>query len=156
MKRLAFVFLVACGGEVSVTEVPPQQMPPPPPPTATVQVQVAPAAPGLMNAGEDWIGRYQCAQGLTDLDLRIDAVNGNTIDATFIFAHGPTNAAGSYKMRGTIDPSGNLTLVPGPWVARPPNYVSVGMTGVVNGSAFRGRIDNPTCGVFTVRRTAEQ
>jgi hypothetical protein len=154
-KLVLLALLAACGGEVSVVEVPPQQMPPPPPPTATVQVQVAPVT-GLMNAGENWIGRYQCAQGLTDLDLRIDAVNGSTIDATFIFAHGPSGAAGSYSMRGTIDPSGNLTLVPGAWIARPPNYVSVGMSGVVNGSAFRGRIDNPSCGIFTVRRSNEQ
>ena len=153
MKKLALLsVIVACGGEVSVVEVPPPQ----PPPPATVQVQVAPAAPGLMNAGENWIGRYQCAQGMTDLDLRIDAVNGNQIDATFIFAHGPSGAAGSYKMSGMIDPGGNLVLVPGPWIARPPNYMSVGMTGVVNGSAYRGRMDNPTCGIFIVRRSNEQ
>jgi hypothetical protein len=149
--------LVACGGGVSVVEVPPTDMPPPPPsPTVTAQVQVAPAAPGLMNAGENWVGRYQCAQGLTDLDLRIDAVNGNQIDATFIFAHSASGAAGSYKLSGTIDPSGNLTLVPGPWIARPPNYVSVGMSGVVNGTAYRGRIDNGSCGMFIVRRSAER
>ena len=156
MKALALLsLLVACGGEVTVTEVPPQPMPPPPPPAVTVQVVPAPQR-GLLNAGEDWIGRYQCAQGLTDLDLHIDAVNGDQVDATFIFAHGPSSAAGSYKMRGTIAPDGNVVLVPGPWVARPPNYVSVGMSGVVNGTAFRGRIDNPTCGVFTVRRSNEQ
>ena len=156
MKELALLLALAGCGEATVVEVgpPPQQLPPPP--AATVQVQVAPQAPGLMNAGENWIGRYQCAQGMTDLDLRIDAVNGNQIDATFIFAHGPSGAAGEYKMRGTIAPDGNLTLVPGAWVARPPNYVSVGMTGVVNGTAYRGRIDNPTCGIFIVRRSAEQ
>jgi len=156
VKRLAIVSLVvACGGEVSVTEVPPQQMPPPPPPTATVQV-VTPAGPGFINTGEDWIGQYRCAQGATDLDLHIDAVSGSQVDATFIFAHGPSGAAGSFKMRGTITPDGNVTLVPGAWVARPPNYVSVGMSGNVRGNTFRGRIDNESCGVFIVHRSAEQ
>ena len=142
--------LVACGGEVTVTEVPPQQqMPLPPPPTATVA-----AGPGYINTGEDWIGQYRCAQGATDLDLHIDAVSGNQVDATFIFAHGPSGAAGSFKMRGTIDPNGNVALAPGPWIARPPSYESVGMSGSVHGTTFRGRIDNPSCGVFIVHRSA--
>ena len=110
------------------------------------------AAPGPMNAGENWVGRYTCAQGTTDLDLRIDAVTGNTIDATFIFAHGPSGAAGSYKMRGDIAPDGTLALAPGAWVARPANYGSVGMTGVVRGAVYSGRIDNPSCSTFSVRR----
>jgi len=112
------------------------------------------AAPGPMNAGENWMGRYQCAQGSTDLDLRIDAVTGNTIDATFIFAHGPSGAAGSYKMRGSLAPDGSLTLVPGAWVARPANYVSVGMTGIVRGATYSGRIDNPSCSTFNLVREA--
>src|SRR4029078_11358755 len=85
----------------------------------------ATGAPGPMNAGENWMGRYQCAQGPTDLDLRIDAVTGNTIDATFIFAHGTSGAGGSVKMRGNLGPDGSLTLFPGAWVARPANYGSV-------------------------------
>jgi hypothetical protein len=162
MKRFAFVtLLVACGGEATVVEVPPQQMPPPQP-QATVQVQVqtlpqvAPAGPGMINAGENWIGRYRCAQGTTEVDLRIDAVNGSQIDATFIFAHGPSGAAGSYKMRGTLGPDGSLTLAPGEWVARPPNYVSVGMSGNIHGKTYSGRIDNASCGAFNVQRSAEQ
>lgn len=159
MKKLAVLsLLVACGGEVSVVEVPPQQQPPPPPPPPTVQVvtQQAPAAVGFMNTGEDWIGQYRCAQGATDLDLHVDLVSGSQIDATFIFAHGPSGAAGSFKMRGTITPDGNVTLVPGAWVARPPNYVSVGMSGSVRGTTFRGRIDNASCGVFIVHRSTDQ
>jgi hypothetical protein len=108
--------------------------------------------PGPMNAGENWMGRYQCAQGPTDLDLRIDAVNGNVIDATFIFAHGPSGAAGSFKMRGNLMPDGSLSLAPGAWVARPANYVSVGMSGIVRGDVYAGRIDNPSCSTFSLAR----
>ena len=150
MKRLVLVLAATgCFADATVTEVPPQQMP-------TAQVQVA--APGLMHAGENWIGRYQCAQGTTDLDLRIDAVSGNQIDATFLFAHGPSGAAGSYRLRGLIGSDGSLTLAPTaePWIARPPNYIAVGMSGVVDASAYRGRIDNPSCGAFIVHRANEQ
>lgn len=159
MKHLALVWLLAaaCGGEVSVVEVPPQPMPLPPP-QATVQVQVAPQSASPINAGENWIGRYQCAQGMTDLDLRIDAVNGNQIDATFLFAHGPSGAAGSYRLRGILGADGSLTLAPtpNPWIARPPNYVAVGLSGVVTGPVYRGQIDNPSCGRFTVQRSADR
>jgi hypothetical protein len=157
MKTLALALLFACGGEVSVVEVQPL---PAPPPTVQVQTQMQVASgPGLMNAGEKWNGRYLCAQGLTDLDLRIDAVNGSQIDATFVFLHAPSGAAGSYRMRGAIAPDGRLTLAPfpeDPWIARPPNYVAVGMTGIVTGTTYRGRIDNPSCGTFNVHRANEQ
>lgn len=150
--------VAACGGEVSVVELPPQPLPSPPPPTLQAQVSIAQSAPVVMNAGDHWIGRYLCAQGMTDLDLRIDAVNGSRIDATFVFSHRPSGAAGSYTMRGAIGADGSLTLAPTsePWIARPPNYVAVGMSGVVEGAMYRGRIDNPSCGAFNVRRTTEQ
>jgi hypothetical protein len=121
---------------------------------AVVVASQATGGPGPMNAGENWMGRYTCAQGTTDLDLRIDAVTGNTVDATFIFAHGPSGAAGSYKMRGSLMPDGSLTLAPGAWVARPANYVSVGMSGVIRGANYSGRIDNPSCSTFSVTREA--
>jgi len=161
VKHLALLsLLVACGGsEVSVVEVPPQPMPlPPPPATVQVQMQVAQTAPTLMRAGESWIGRYQCAQGMTDLDLRIEAVNGSQIDATFVFAHGPSGAAGSYRMHGAIGPDGSVTFAPTsePWIARPPNYIAVGMSGAVNGDVYRGRIDHSSCGSFNVRRANDQ
>jgi len=159
VRRLAVLsLLVACGGsEVSVVEVPPQPLPPPPPATVQVQMQVA-RGPLLMRAGENWIGRYQCAQGTTDLDLRIEAVNGSQIDATFIFSHAPSGAAGSYRMHGAIDPDGSVTLAPTsePWIARPPNYIPVGMSGSVNGDVYRGRIDHSSCGSFSVRRANDQ
>jgi hypothetical protein len=151
MKMITIAILIACGGESTVVEVAPQPMPPPPA-TVVAQAPVEDGAPGPMNAGENWMGRYLCAQGPTDLDLRIDAVTGSTIDATFIFAHGPSGAAGSYKMRGTLAPDGSLVLVPGPWVARPANYVSVGMSGVVRGAVYAGRMDNPSCTTFSLTR----
>jgi len=151
MKRFAALALVACGSASSstVVEVPPQDLPPPPPPTAQVVV-APPAAP--MRAGEEWIGRYVCAQGETDLDLRIDRVTGDSIEATFEFSHGPSGAGGAYRMRGTITPGGQVTLVPGPWIDRPSGYISVGMHGDVQGARFFGRMDHSSCSTFDLRR----
>lgn len=156
MKRLAFLALAACGGgsTSTVVEIPPQDLPQP---QATVQVaasQPQPAAPAtaLVRPGEDWFGRYVCAQGETDLDLRIENVTADSVEATFIFAHGPSGAAGSYRMRGTISPSGRMRLVPSAWIQRPPNYVMVGMSGELRGDTFSGRIDDPSCSEFVVRR----
>ncbi len=149
MKRLTVVALVACGSASSstVVEVPPQDLPPPPPPTAQVAV-----APALMRAGEEWIGRYVCAQGETDLDLHVDRVAGDSIEATFEFSHGPSGAGGAYRMRGSITPSGQVTLVPGAWLDRPSGYVSVGMHGDVQGTRFFGRMDHASCSTFDLRR----
>ena len=150
MKRLFFlVALAACGSASTSTVVevpPPQELP---------QQQAAPApvaAAALMNTGEQWIGRYVCAQGETDLDLHIDRVMGDSIDATFEFSHGPSGAGGVYRMRGTIGPGGQVTLVPGAWIERPSGYISVGMHGDVRGAVFAGRMDHASCSTFDLRR----
>jgi hypothetical protein len=144
MRPLAALALVACGSASSstVVEIPPQELPPSPPPALVTP----------MNAGEQWIGRYVCAQGSTDLDLHIDRVAGDSIEATFEFSHGPSGAGGAYRMRGTITPSGQVTLVPGPWIERPSGYVSVGMHGDVQGARFFGRMDHASCSTFDLRR----
>ncbi len=150
MKRLFAVALAACGSASTstVVEVPPPQEPQPPPP-ATVQVI---AAPSPMRAGEEWVGRYVCAQGETDLDLHVDRVMGDSLEATFEFSHGPSGAGGAYKMRGTIAPNGQVTLTPGAWIDRPSGYVSVGMHGDVQGARFAGRMDHASCTTFDLRR----
>jgi hypothetical protein len=151
MKRFFVALLAACGSASTstVVEIPPTQDLPPPPPPATVQVV---AAPSLMRAGEEWVGRYVCAQGETDLDLHIDRVMGDSLEATFEFSHGPSGAGGSYKMRGTIAPNGQVTLTPGAWIDRPSGYMSVGMHGDVRGTRFAGRMDHESCTTFDLRR----
>lgn len=152
MKHLvALLALSACAPAASsatVIEVPPQEALPTPQPTAQVAVQAAP----VMQAGEDWVGTYTCAQGRTTLVLHVDRVSGSTVDAVFQFSHSPSGAAGAYQMRGTLDGSGGVNLVPGRWLDQPQGYVSVGMTGGVRGDAFTGRMDHESCGTFALRR----
>jgi hypothetical protein len=155
MRAVALLALLAaagCGGGgsgVTVTEVPPQDLPPSPTPS----VQPTPvAAPAFMRSGDEWAGTYTCAQGRTDLVLHVERVMGSHVEAVFEFLHGPSNAGGSYRMRGTLNDDGTVRLIPGAWIDQPPGYVTVGMSGRVQGDAFTGRIDNPSCGTFSVRR----
>jgi hypothetical protein len=148
MKRLVLLasLVVACGASPAVVvEVPPQQEPLPQPQQQQPQPQPVATA-------EEWLGTYTCAQGETDLALHVRHTSPDGLEAVFEFSHGPSNANGSYRMRGTIAPNGEITLVPGEWIDRPRNYVSVGMHGVVRGATFTGQMDNPTCSVFSLRR----
>jgi hypothetical protein len=152
VRHLALVaLLAACGGAegATVVEVPPQDLPPSPQPV--VQEQVVAQAP-LMRGGEDWVGVYTCAQGKTDLVLHIDGVSGSSVSAVFEFSHSPSGAGGAYRLLGTIQPDGAVTLVPGAWLDRPSGYISVGMSGRVRGNAFTGRITEESCGSFALTR----
>jgi hypothetical protein len=135
----------------TVTEVPPQELPTP---AVGVQTnpQLPPADASLMHAGEEWVGTYVCAQGTTDLTLRVERVMGSSVDAVFDFSHGPSGVAGRYRMRGTLNPDGTAHFVPGPWIDQPDGYISVGMTGRVQGGGFAGRMDHRSCRQFSVQR----
>jgi hypothetical protein len=102
-------------------------------------------------AGQQWVGTYQCAQGETDLVLRIVRVQGTRVAAVFEFEHADTGAAGAFELHGEVEPATReVVLAPGAWRTRPPNYVSVGLRGRVDGERFRGRVDHPSCGEFSL------
>jgi hypothetical protein len=150
---LAILFAVACSPEPSgtVVEIPPPAAPPLP--TVTAQVVLPPPSPPVaLRSGDEWVGTYTCAQGETDLALHVSRVWGDNVEAVFDFSHGPSGAAGAYEMRGTVGPGGEVTLEPGPWLRHPSGYVSVGMHGTARGDAFSGRIENSSCGGFSLRR----
>lgn len=101
-----------------------------------------------------WIGDYDCNQGNTRLTLRVLDTHGSHVRAIFDFNHAPTKAAGRFIMAGQIDEgSGRTVLRPGPWIAQPDDYVTVGMSGRVSrdGSLFTGRILGPGCRGFQLR-----
>jgi hypothetical protein len=122
-------------------------------PTGIVVEDVTPRkpAPGPFAAGQQWVGTYRCAQGETDLVLRILHVDGARVDAVFDFEHVGSGAAGSYEVHGTVDPETHeVSLAPGAWRRRPRGYESVGMVGRASGERFEGRMDNAACGTFSV------
>jgi hypothetical protein len=146
----------ASSSGATVREVPPEELPMP----ASQQTAAQPVAqpPAMtqalpMQGGDEWVGTYVCAQGQTDLTVHVDSVLGDgTISAVFDFSHTPSGAAGSFRLHGSIDSSGNVRLRAGAWMQRPSGYETVGMSGRIRADAFTGRIDNPSCGGFTLRR----
>ena len=125
--------------------------------SASPAVVVAAAPDTPFAAGQTWVGRYQCSQGITELTVAITGAQGNAVQGTFVFQHVPTGAAGQYVLTGTWEPSTRtVTVDPGPWIAQPPNYVSVGMRGEVSADAttWSGTITHPGCGGFWLRRDA--
>jgi hypothetical protein len=116
---------------------------------------VAPLVPTTPTTPKDeqWAGTYTCAQGLTDAVLHITRNADSTINGVFEFTHAPTAVSGSFKFRGTIDPSGNVQIAPGLWINQPPNYTATGLHGTMQGNTFTGRMDSSRCGTFSfVRR----
>lgn len=99
-----------------------------------------------------WVGEYDCPQGITEMTLRVIGVRGERVDAVYEFHHAATGAAGSYHISGHFDPgSRRVSFSPGAWIERPPNYVTVGLEGRIDGSRFQGRITHPRCGGFSLR-----
>jgi hypothetical protein len=112
------------------------------------------------NPVRNYVGSYVCAQGLTELDLKIltQPNHPNHQQAAFIFwppHHGSAaHPQGVYFMHGTINPVlGILRLTPSNWLKRPPYYAMVPMTGFSNdgGAIFTGTIQFPGCTRFSLR-----
>jgi hypothetical protein len=117
----------------------------------------APAAPSNpFTAGDAWMGTYVCEQGLTNLALVVESVDGNTIDARFDYDWIAGSTQGSYVLTGTYDPTTReATFTPGAWVLQPgPDWAPVGMDGYVDlsGLTYSGSITYAGCGAFDVTR----
>lgn len=106
--------------------------------------------------GDAWMGTYVCVQGLTNLALLVESVNGNSIDARFDFDWESGSTQGSYELTGTYDPSTReAVFTPGPWVSQPSSSWSpVGMDGFVDlsGTSYAGNIQFAGCGAFSLSR----
>lgn len=114
--------------------------------------------------GQIWKGSYACAQGQTDLTLRIknsstefresDLGNSFDIEAIFDFDYNNRTAAGSFYLNGNYYPESKVaTLDPGQWIRKPKGYNTVGMDGVIsnNGKIYSGKILFNGCRDFRVQ-----
>lgn len=106
-----------------------------------------------------WQGRYDCAQGQTALDLQINARSPTQIDAIFYFhalKSNPDVPQGCFLMHGHYDQAtGNFSLAPQNWLARPPFFVAVALSGHVSldGAHLTGRVSGPACSSFALARS---
>jgi hypothetical protein len=113
--------------------------------------QNAPALTGT------WTGSYICSQGDTGLRLVI-RVQGQALTGTFSFyplARNPGVPSGEYTLTGT-DSATRTVLKAGRWITRPSGYELVGLTAgppADNGTVLRGRVSNPACSTFSVRKS---
>ncbi|HEX7389646.1 MAG TPA: hypothetical protein VF286_06015 [Acidiphilium sp.] len=106
-----------------------------------------------------WQGRYICSQGQTAVALRITAESPTRVNAIFYFhalAANPHVPQGCFMMQGRYDPaSRRITLTPTRWLAQPPFYVWVALSGTVGpgGGAITGNITGPACSSFALVRS---
>jgi serine/threonine protein kinase len=106
-----------------------------------------------------WTGSYTCSQGLTDVQLDIQAAPGGTATATVNFYPDPSNPAvpsGEYTMTGTYSASG-MALIPAHWIRQPANYLMVSFDArplANNGRTLRGTIPANGCTTFTTTKSS--
>ncbi|HTR51122.1 MAG TPA: hypothetical protein VMJ10_10485 [Kofleriaceae bacterium] len=105
-----------------------------------------------------WQGTYTCAQGLTGVNLTIDAhCKDDTCALVAIFEFGeikenPGVPHGSFRMVG--ESKGNeVTLRPDKWIEQPPGWIMVGVTATRNPKEHTliGRMDHPSCGDISLK-----
>jgi hypothetical protein len=134
----------------------------PPPPPQGVR-NVAPAttpAVGPLASHTSWRGRYECAQGVTALQLTLDVDPNGRAAAIFDFgplADNPSIPAGSYRMTGSATPTDDaitVTLEPEAWISQPDDYMMVGIQAGIDASrrGMRGRITHASCGWIDLKR----
>src|SRR5262245_14820152 len=113
---------------------------------------VACRSDGPFKAGQTWGGKYICAQGPTDLTLKIVSVKKGNIESLFDFVHVDSGNKGVFKLSGRYKPkTRSLDLEPVDWIGpHPPGWEMVGMSGAVSpdGRNFTGTITHPNCTSF--------
>lgn len=98
-------------------------------------------------------GYYVCSQGETALRLDLTASANGRVTAIFAFGGNSNVPSGSFTLTGEW--SGDaMVLKPDRWIAQPPGYGMVGLSGNFNGysNAIRGQVHLPSCSVFSVKR----
>lgn len=121
-----------------------------PEPVGMVAVEVAPApSPVGPTPLGSWTGSYVCTQGLTGLDLTVEASPGGQLVALFRFyglPGNPTVPSGAFRMSGRVAPDGRVVLLASEadWIEHPRRYIVVGLAGAVSadGTRFTGVVTN--------------
>jgi hypothetical protein len=96
-----------------------------------------------------WLGRYTCGQGTTGLTLYVDGLPGSRVTALFHFyadASNPGVPEGCFEMNGSFNQSTrHIELRAGSWLLHPYGYVTVDLSGTMNGGTMSGRVIGPGC-----------
>ena len=106
----------------------------------------------------NWQGVYFCGQGLTNLNLVVQAGERGELDATFNFYAHVSNSevpSGSFAMKGALIPGTNTLVFKGTrWINRPRGYNMVDLSGEVasDRSHISGRVTSYSCTTFSLTR----
>ena len=111
-----------------------------------------------------WTGKYLCAQGVSAVEVRIEAAPDGSATATFEFGPHDENpnpvARGSYELTGAlfVDDKGVLQakLTPDHWIDQPPSYVMIGFSASSSDPGQRtmkGKIEHSSCDWIEITRT---
>ena len=124
-----------------------------------VILSAAPAARADDQLSGRWVGEYTCYQGLTSMELDLEA-NLEGWSGTFAFGPHPTNPdipEGSYFVSVTLKKS-RVFVSPSVWIDQPEGYVTVPMTGTLSPDASRieGTMQFDGCDRFTVARAPDK
>ncbi|MDB5471877.1 MAG: hypothetical protein JWR84_3437 [Caulobacter sp.] len=103
------------------------------------------ALPAAASAAEPidgtWEGAYVCGQGKTGLTLTLDGTADGQVTGTFSFwprQDNPDVPSGSFAVRGTITPQGDLRLQGDHWIDQPAGFEMVGLEGKALGGLNGG------------------
>jgi hypothetical protein len=113
--------------------------------------------------GASYQGAYFCGQRVARVTLRVLPQAGEPRrHAILSFGPEPTSPdvpRGAFMVEGSIDlHGGELSMAPVKWVARPPGYNWLGLSGRSDdgGKTFSGRtLNNSACTIFTLRRMGD-
>lgn len=127
--------------------------------TASPNVTVTPTsnASSVTFLNGSWLGKYECAQGITRL-LLVITTNSSNIDAVFNFSadnNNPNVPSGSFRMTGNYDSiSKKLTLNATNWIDKPANYIIVDFEGLVSPSekSIVGNVIGTSCTAFMLKK----
>ena len=109
---------------------------------------------GPFREGQTWVGKYVCAQGATDLTLKITSVKKNNLESLFDFVHADSGSKGVFKLSGRYQAkTRTVDLEPVEWIGpHPPRWEMVGLSGAVSpdGRRLSGAITHSNCTAFSL------
>ena len=119
-------------------------------------------APWRKSLSGSWVGKYNCAQGVTGLTLTIAETAGGGLSGIFDFYPVPEGnrfPEGSYSGAVTAGPDGSFEFKPQRWISQPPGFIPVALSGhyVADAQRLQGQVTGAIgCTSFDLSRQRSQ
>ena len=119
-------------------------------------------APWRRSLSGSWVGKYNCAQGVTGLTLTIAESAGGELSGIFDFYPAPGGyrfPEGSYSGVVTAGPDGSFEFKPQRWISQPPGFIAVALSGhyLADAQRLQGQVTGAIgCTSFDLSRPRSQ